>query len=80
MVKLEVLGPGCKNCERLADNVREAAADLDLDYELVKIEDLNEITSYGVMNTPGLAVNGDVKIQGEVASVADIQAILEDYN
>lgn len=76
-MKIQVLGPGCPNCEKLAQSAAAAATELGLDYELVKISDLNEIVSFGVFSTPALAVDGVVKFVGTVPSVEELKAILQ---
>ena len=73
MVKLQVLGSGCASCERLAEMVKTAATDLGLDFDLSKVTEIDEITSFGVMSTPALVVNGDVKCSGRVPSEAELK-------
>ena len=77
MKKLQILGTGCPKCKKLAENTEAAANDLGLEYEIEKVTDINEIMNFGVMVTPALAVDGDVKVTGKVPSVEDIKAILE---
>lgn len=76
MMKLQVLGTGCAKCEKLAENARQAAEKLGLDYQLEKITDLNQIMGFGVMTTPGLAVDGKVVSVGKVPSPAEIEKLL----
>ncbi len=76
MKKIEILGTGCPNCKKLADHAEAAAKMLGIEYELIKITDINEITKYGVIMTPALAVDGDVKSVGKVMSVDDIRKVL----
>lgn len=75
-MKLQILGTGCPKCAQLAANADAAAQAAGLDYELVKVTDLNEIMDFGVMLTPALAVDGEVKVVGKVPSVEEIQALL----
>ncbi len=75
-MKIQILGPGCGKCESLAANAAAAADELGLDYELVKVTDVNEIVAMGVMLTPALAVDGQVKLTGKVASMAEIKRLL----
>jgi small redox-active disulfide protein 2 len=72
--KLQILGTGCPKCNDLAEKTEKAAKELGIEYELVKVSDINDIMSFGVMMTPALAVDGDVKISGKVP---DIDAIKE---
>ena len=76
MVKLQVLGGGCEKCKTLAANAEEAAADLGIEYEMEKVTDLNEIMKHGVMVTPALVVDGEVKVVGKVASTKELQDLL----
>ena len=75
-MKIEVLGTGCARCESLAANVKAAADKLGLDYELVKVSDLNEMTSRGVIMPPAVAINGQIKLTGKVASEAELTTLL----
>jgi len=76
MKKLEILGTGCPKCAKLAENAEAAAKDLGIEYELVKVKDINDIMGYGVMVTPALVVDGEVKVAGKAASVDDIKGML----
>jgi len=77
MKKIQVLGPGCPNCKRLADLTDRVAGELGLDYELEKVTDIVKITQFGVMATPGLAVDGKVLVSGRVPSEAEIKKMLQ---
>jgi len=72
-MKISVLGPGCPKCELLAKNANQAVQDLGLECEVEKITDIQEIMKYGVMMTPGLVVDGQVKSVGKVLSVEKIK-------
>jgi len=76
MKKLQILGTGCPKCKKLAENTEAAARDLDIEYEIEKVTDINEIMKFGVMMAPALAVDGEVKSVGKVPSVEDIKAML----
>jgi len=73
---IKVLGPGCPKCHTLEKNTLEAVKELGLDAEVSKITDINEIVGYGVFITPGLVVDGEVKLAGKVASKKEIKKIL----
>ena len=73
---IQVLGPGCPKCAKLKQNADEAVAQLGVDATVEKIEDIMQITSFGVMMTPALVINGEVKLVGKVASVDDIKKLL----
>jgi len=76
MKKIQILGTGCAKCQKLADNAKQAADALGLEYELEKVTDLNQIMSFGVMTTPGLAVDGKVLTAGKLPSPAEIEKLL----
>ncbi|MGD2136356.1 MAG: thioredoxin family protein [Gemmatimonadales bacterium] len=73
---IQILGPGCANCERLAENARAAVARLNLTCEMVKVTDVNAIAEFGVLQTPALVVNGDVKVVGRVPDIDEIVTLL----
>jgi small redox-active disulfide protein 2 len=77
MRKIEILGTGCPKCTQLAANAEQAAKDLGIEYELEKVTDINDIMTFGVMMTPGIAVDGQVKASGKVASVEEIKPWLQ---
>ncbi|HOX05318.1 MAG TPA: thioredoxin family protein [Planctomycetota bacterium] len=73
---IQVLGTGCPKCQKLAENADAAAKALGLEYELVKVKDINAIMAFGVMITPALAVDGKVKVAGKVPSPEEIKKLL----
>jgi small redox-active disulfide protein 2 len=75
-MKLQVLGPGCPSCEKLASNAAAAARELNLDFKLEKVKDMQKIMEFGVMITPALVVNGEVKSVGRIQSVEEIKKLL----
>lgn len=76
MKTLQILGTGCANCRRLTVAVEQAAREIGLDYRLEKIESLDEIVAFGVLRTPALAVDGEVKVSGRVPPAAELQHLL----
>ncbi len=76
MKKIQVLGPGCPNCEKLAAVTKEAVYSLGIEADIEKVTDIQEIMSFGVMMTPALVVDGAVKISGKVPSVEEIKTLL----
>ena len=76
-MKVQILGTGCPKCKKLAANAEEAIAKAGVDAQMEKIDKLAEIVAFGVMSTPALAVDGDVKAAGKVLSVEQIEAILK---
>lgn len=76
MKKLQILGPGCPKCKKLAEVTEAAAKDLSIEYEIEKVTDINEIMKFGVMMTPALAIDGQVKVVGKVPSPEEIKKML----
>ena len=76
MKTLQVLGTGCPKCKKLAENAEAAAKELGVEYDMVKITDINAIMGFGVMMTPALVVDGHVKVVGKVPDVADLKKLL----
>jgi small redox-active disulfide protein 2 len=76
MTKIEVLGSGCANCQRLEALARQAIAGLGVEAEVEKVTDMKEIMARGVMATPGLAVNGKVVSKGRVPSAAEVTSLI----
>ena len=77
MKKIQILGTGCPKCKKLTELTEQAAQELGIAYEIEKITDINEIMNFGVMMTPGLTVNGEVKVAGKIPNVEDIKKMLE---
>lgn len=77
MMKIQILGTGCPKCKELAETAETAAQELGLDYEIEKITEINEIMKFGVMMTPGLAVDGDVKVAGKTPTVDEVKRMLK---
>ncbi|MHC4148052.1 MAG: thioredoxin family protein [Planctomycetota bacterium] len=76
MKKVQILGTGCPKCKKLAENAEIAAKTLGIEYEIEKVTNINEIMTFGVMITPALAVDGQVKIAGKVPSPEDIEKMI----
>ena len=77
MTTIQVLGTGCKKCASLKENVEAALKEANIEAEVQKIEDINEIVKFGVMSTPALAIDGEVKIVGRVATAEEILGLLQ---
>jgi small redox-active disulfide protein 2 len=76
MKKIQILGTGCPKCKKLAENAEAAAKELGIEYQLEKVTQINDIMKMGVMITPALAIDGNVKVAGKVASPDEIKAML----
>ncbi len=76
MKKILVLGPGCPKCEKLKKDVESVVQELGLEAEVGKVTDISEMMRYGVMSTPALVVDGEVKVVGKAPSVAELKKML----
>jgi small redox-active disulfide protein 2 len=77
MKKLQILGTGCPKCKKLAENAEAAAKAMGIEYTIEKVTDINEIMKFGVMMTPALAVDGQVKVVGKVPDADAIKGLLK---
>ncbi|MDI5893236.1 thioredoxin family protein [Halomonas rhizosphaerae] len=76
-MKLSIYGKGCKKCEQLTANAQQAAEALGLAVEIEKVTDMNAIIDKGVMRTPALGIDGEVVLEGKVASPEELEALLK---
>ena len=76
-MKIEVLGTGCPKCQATVRNAEQAIKELGIQAEVVKVEDLSEITARGVMVTPALAIDGEIKCSGRIPTVEEIKGWLQ---
>ncbi len=76
MKRLQILGVGCPKCKKLAENTEAAAKALGIEYSIEKVTDVNAIMQFGVMMTPALAVDGQVKVVGKVPASDEIKKML----
>ena len=77
MKKIQILGTGCPKCKALAANAEAAAKALGVEAEIEKVEKIQDIMKFGVMITPALVIDGQVKSAGRVLSATDIEALLK---
>ena len=77
MKNVQVYGTGCHKCNQLESNARAAVEQLGIEADVVKVTDINQIASAGVMLTPALAIDGEVKVSQKVASVEEIEGWLK---
>lgn len=75
-MKIEVLGSGCAKCKTLYENVKKAVEESGKEAEIIKVEEIPKIMAYGVMSTPALVIDGQVKFSGKVASIGEIMGML----
>ena len=71
-MEMQILGTGCTKCKKTTANAGKAVKELGVNAEIVKVEKIDDIMSYGVMMTPALAIDGDVKVAGKIPSPKQI--------
>ena len=72
-MKIEILGMGCPKCKKLYENAQSAVKELNVQAEIVKVEDIQKITDYGLMSTPAIAIDGQVKAAGRIPAPDEIK-------
>ena len=77
MKKIQILGTGCAKCRKLAESAEAAIREAHLDIEIEKITDINAIMEFGIMVTPALAIDGEVKSVGKVLSPQQVLELLQ---
>jgi len=73
MLEIKVLGPGCANCKRLEQLVRQVVENMGIEANIVKVTDFNEIVNLGVLQTPGLIIEDNVVSSGRVPSLGEVE-------
>lgn len=77
MKKLQILGTGCPKCKKLTELTEAAAKEAGIEYELEKVTDIQRIVGFGVMTTPALVVDGQIKVAGRLPGTAELAAMLK---
>ena len=77
-MKIEILGTGCLKCKKLAELAEQAVKESGIEAEITKVTAINEIMNYGVMITPALVIDGEVKITGKIPSLEEIKNWLKE--
>lgn len=76
-MKIEILGTGCPKCRKLEENARKALNETGKKAEVAKVTDINKIIDYGVMSTPALVIDGNVKVSGRIPEIEEIKKWLK---
>ncbi|RLD09031.1 MAG: thioredoxin family protein [Chlamydiae bacterium] len=76
-MKIQILGTGCPKCKQLAEITEKTAKEIGIDFQLEKITDLEQIMAFGVMMTPALAIDNEVKAMGKIPSADELKKILK---
>lgn len=72
MLTIKVLGSGCANCKRVEQIVRKIVTEMNLEAQVIKVTDYNDITAYNILSTPGLVINEKVVSSGRIPSPAEV--------
>ncbi|MDK2823383.1 MAG: hypothetical protein PWQ67_956 [Clostridia bacterium] len=75
-MEIKVLGTGCAKCTKLEELVKEVVQELDVDAKVIKVTDIKDIVKAGVMMTPGLMINGQVKVTGKLPTKSELTSII----
>jgi len=76
-MKIEILGTGCAKCKALEEVVKKTITEYSGFHSVVKVEDIQKIMDYGVINTPGLVIDGIVKSTGKLLTVEEIRGLID---
>ena len=79
-MEIKILGVGCAKCTALEKRIREVVEELGINADVKKVTDISEIMNYGVMMTPGLVIDNEIKSAGRIPSVEEIKGMLSDLN
>ncbi|MFN3998868.1 thioredoxin family protein [Algoriphagus sp.] len=77
MTQIKVLGPGCPKCKTTYSNVLEALKLTNIEANVEKIEDIEEMMKYNILTTPVLMIDDQIKVKGRIAQVSEIVAFLK---
>ncbi|MGB9940514.1 thioredoxin family protein [Methanosarcina sp.] len=72
-MKIEILGTGCSKCKKTKETIEKVLKQTGVEAEVIKVEDIEKIMSYGVMVTPAVVIDGDVKLAGKVPDEKDVR-------
>lgn len=76
MKTIQILGTGCAKCNNLTEATKQAADAIGMEYKLEKITDMMRFADFGVMLTPAMAVDGEVKVAGRVPGIEELKKML----
>jgi small redox-active disulfide protein 2 len=77
-MEIRVVGPGCKNCKNLLTATQDAVKELGSDAQIIYVTEMADIVATGIMRTPGLLINGKIKVMGRVPSIKEIKQLITD--
>ena len=77
MKSIKILGTGCPKCKQTESMVRQALSELQVEADVQKVEDIQDIMKYDVLSTPAVVIDEEVKIKGRVPSLAELKTLIE---
>ena len=77
-MEIKVIGPGCRNCKNLLELVKQAVKEEGIESEIVYLTDIADIMKTGIMQTPGLMINGKIKTMGRVPGLKEIKQFISE--
>lgn len=77
MKKIQILGTGCPKCKKLLETTLKVVKDGNIDAEVTKVEDINEIMKFNIMTTPALVIDGVVKMSGRIPKPDELKTMLQ---
>jgi small redox-active disulfide protein 2 len=80
MIEIKILGKGCSKCKVTYSQVLKVVNELDIEVNIVKVEDINDILEYSILSTPGLVINEQLKLSGRIPSTQEIKKWLLEVN
>ncbi|MEO0136783.1 MAG: thioredoxin family protein [candidate division WOR-3 bacterium] len=80
MLNIKILGPGCPRCQEVEKRIKEVLEEMKIEANIEKITDLKKIMEYKIMATPGLVINGKVKISGKIPAKSQIKEWIDEEN
>ncbi len=78
MLDIKILGPGCPRCQEVEKRTKEVVEEMKLEANIEKITDIRKIMEYRIMATPGLVINGKIKISGKIPAKSQIKEFIEE--
>jgi len=76
-MKIKILGTGCPNCVKLEENAKKALEELGKHAEIIKVTEIQDIMTYGIMSTPAIVIDEEVKAYGKISSIEEIKKMIE---
>lgn len=77
-MRIEIFGPGCHRCHQVEKTVKDALSELNVTVDVEKVSDMGKIVDAGIMQTPGLSINGKVKCSGRIPKIEEIKRWIEE--